>query len=113
MPGRPTRVASAVEVALREQLGGAAERLAEAQARIAWGEVLLEEFGHAQPSPGSRLVGVERGVAGVEVADAMLAQEITLRKRRLLHALNARLSDRPGAGGPVVELRVRVNRRAR
>lgn len=113
MPGKPTRAASALEQALQDQLGGdAPERLAAAQAGIAWGEVLLDEFGHVQPAPGSRLVSVSRGVARVEVADGMLAQELMLRRPRLLRGLNRRLHDRPGGGPPIVELRVSVNRRA-
>ncbi|MFN2484548.1 MAG: DciA family protein [Candidatus Limnocylindria bacterium] len=112
MPGRPTRAATAVEAALREQLGAdGPNRLAAAQARIAWDEVVVEELGDAREMPASALVGLARGVASVEVADAMLAQELRLRKPGILRRLNARLRDRPGSGAPVVELRIRVNRR--
>ena len=114
MPGRPTRAASALEQALGDQLGGpGAERLAAAQARIAWGEVLLDEFGHVQPAPGGTLVSVTRGVARVEVPDSMLAQELVLRRERLLRGLNRRLHERPGGGPPLVDIRVSVTRRSR
>ena len=114
VPSRPTRAASALEQALSDQLGGdAAQHLAAAQARIAWGEVLLDEFGHVQPTPGSALVSLARGVARIEAPDSMLAQELTLRRERLLRGLNRRLHERPGGGPPIVELRVAVARRPR
>ena len=114
MPGRPIRAANALEQALADQLGGGgADRLAAAQARIAWGEVLLDEFGHVQPTPGSSLVSLERGIARVEAPDSMLAQELTLRRDRILRGLNRRLHERPGGGPPIVDLRVSVARRPR
>ena len=113
MPGRPTRAAAAIEAALREQLGvEAPDRLAAAQARIAWDEVVVEELGLIDGMT-SALVGLNHGVGSVEASDAMLAQELSLRKPGLLRRLNARLRDRPASGAPVVELRVRVNRRLR
>ena len=114
MPGRPIRAANALEQALTDQLGdGGADRLAAAQARIAWGEVLLDEFGHVQPAPGSSLVSVVRGVARIEVPDSMLAQELSLRRERILRGLNRRLHERPGGGPPIVDMRVSVARRSR
>lgn len=89
------------------------DRLAAAQARIAWAEVMVDQFGHVQPAPGIPLVGISGGVARVQAPDGMLAQELTLRKPGLLRELNRRLIGRPGAGAPVVDLRVTVGRRAR
>lgn len=110
-PTRPATSASAAERALRQDLGAEGlERLATAQARIAWSELMAElgftEFGTA------RLVHLRGGIASVEATDPMLGQELSLRRDRLLQQLNQRMRGRPAAR-PVLELRVSVNRRAR
>ena len=108
---RPSTAASAVERALREGVGPAGlERLATAQARIAWTE-LMEELGFARIAA-TRLVSLRDGVAQVETADPMLAQELSLRRDGLARQLNQRMRGRPAAR-PVLQLRVSVARRSR
>lgn len=110
-PTRPATAASAAERALRQELGPPGlERLASAQAGIAWTE-LMEELGFTQFGA-TRLVQLRGGVASVEVADPMLAQELSLRRDRLVRQLNQRMRGRPAAR-PVLELRVAINRRSR
>ena len=110
-PSRPASAASAAERALRQEVGAAGlERLATAQARIAWGE-LMDELGFTQFGA-TRLVALRGGVASVEAADPMLGQELSLRRDRLVQQLNQRMRGRPAAR-PVLELRLAVSRRAR
>ena len=104
-------VGSLIEAALRRQLGSeAADALARAQARPAWQEVIAD-LGLGGGGLFSRLMALREGIADVDASDGMLAQELTLRRDRLLRDLNARLRRRPGAGPPIRAIRVAVARR--
>lgn len=100
----------AVQRALLDCVGpGAAEQLALAQARLAWGEVV--ESGGLERGPlHSRLVTVVGGQAVIEASDPILAQELTLRAADLTHAVNTRMAGRPGATIVVESLAVSVHR---
>jgi hypothetical protein len=103
--------AIAVQRALLDCVGpGAAEQLAQAQARLAWREV-VEAAGLEREPLHSRLVTVVAGQGVVEASDPILAQELTLRSTELAQAINARMAGRPGATIVVHGLAVSVHRR--
>ncbi len=87
----------------------AAEELALAQVRVAWDEVVAEA--RLQRGPlSSRVRRVTGGTAHVETSDAMLAQEIGLRRDALVWAVNERMRGRPGATIVLIGLAVSVGR---
>lgn len=101
---------AAVQRALAASMGpGAAEQLALAQVRVAWGEVLAEARLHRGPLS-SRVTRVTGGTAHVAASDAMLAQELTLRSEALVWAVNERMRGRPGATISLIALAVSVGR---
>ena len=107
----PHTAADAAERALRQELSASGlERLATAQARIAWSE-LMDELGFASIGA-THLVTLRDGVASVEATEPMLGQELSLRREVLVRQLNQRMRGRPAAR-PVLELRVSVRRRPR
>jgi hypothetical protein len=111
-PGRPgvEEASSAVQRALLACIGpGAAEEIAQAQARLAWQEVVAEA-GLDRGPWSSRLVRVTNGVARVEASEAMLASELRLRGDALVWAVNQRMAGRPGASHRVRVLSVAVGR---
>ena len=87
----------------------AAEEIAQAQARLAWQEV-VSEAGLAGGPWASRLVRVTNGVGRVEASEAMLASELRLRGDALVWAVNQRMDGRPGAAVRLRELAVRGRR---
>lgn len=94
---RAEEAASAVQRALLDCVGpGAAEQIAQAQARLAWVEVMAAA-GLDRGGLASRLVRVRNGTAEIEASEPILAQEITLRGEALVHAVNGRMAGRPGA----------------
>jgi hypothetical protein len=111
-PGRPgvEEASSAVQRALLACIGpGAAEEIAQAQARLAWQEVVAEA-GLARGPWSSRLVRVANGIGRVEASEAMLASELRLRGDALVWAVNRRMEGRPGAVFRLRELAVVVGR---
>jgi hypothetical protein len=101
---------AAVQRALAECMGpGAAEQLAIAQVRLAWTE-LMEEARLARPPLWSQVTRVTGGTAHVVASDAMLAQELTLRRDALVWSLNERMKGRPGATIVLLGLAVSVGR---
>jgi hypothetical protein len=102
--------AAAMQRALLECAGpGAAGQLAQAQARLAWAEI-VDEAGLNREPLHSRLVRVAAGTAHVEASDPILAQELTLRGEALVWALNRRMQGRPGATISVTRVAVSVGR---
>lgn len=103
--------ASAVHGALTTGLGPeAAERLALAQAQLAWQETVAEG-GLNRVGMESRLTRLEEGTAHVEATDPMLAQELRLRADALAWAVNRRMAGRPGAVARIERLAVSVGRK--
>ena len=99
MSHRPTteEAASAVQRALLQCVGpGAADQLAQAQARLAWLEA-VSDAGLHQEGMWSRLLNVSNGEASVVASDPMLAAELKLRGPQLVAAVNERQAGRPGA----------------
>jgi hypothetical protein len=88
---------------------GAAEQLAVAQARVAWGEVMADA-GLSRPPLWSRIVRITGGTAHVEASDPMLAQELNLRRDALVWAVNERMKGRPGATIVLLGVTVSVGR---
>lgn len=114
-PGRPgvEEASSAVQRALLTCIGpGAAEEIAQAQARLAWQEVVAEA-GLARGPWSSRLVRVTGGIGRVEASEAMLASELRLRSDALVWAVNRRMEGRPGATFRLRDLTVVVGRERR
>ena len=101
---------TAIQRALAASMGpSAAEELALAQVRVAWDEVVAEA--RLQRGPlSSRVRRVTGGTAHVEASDAMLAQEIALRRDALVWAVNERMRGRPGATIVLIGLAVSVGR---
>jgi hypothetical protein len=99
-----------VQRALTACMGpGAAEQLAIAQVRLAWAE-LMEEARLARAPLWSHITRVTGGTAHVATSDAMLAQELTLRRDALVWSLNERMKGRPGATIVLLGLAVSVGR---
>jgi hypothetical protein len=120
-PDRPRRpgaarqaaeeAASAVQGALSESLGAeAAERLALAQAQLAWQEAIAEA-GLDRGGLASQLLRVEGGTGHVTASEPILAQELRLRAEALAWAVNQRMAGRPGATLRIRRLAVSVGRR--
>lgn len=110
---RVADAASAVQRALLDCMGPeAAERLALAQARLAWQEAVTEA-GLEQGGLESRLLGIDGGTARVEASEPILAQELRLRADALAWAANRRMEGRPGATMRLQRLAVSVGRRRR
>lgn len=107
---RREEAGAAVQRALVSCMGpGAAEQLAVAQVRVAWAETM--EDARLERGPlWSRVTRVTGGTAHVEVSDAMLAQELTLRSEALVWSLNERMKGRPGATIRLLGLAVSVGR---
>jgi hypothetical protein len=94
---RPEESAVAAQRALLKSMGPeAAEQLALAQLRVAWGEVGATA-GLARGGMASRLTRYSNGTGHVRASEAILAQELTLRADALVRAVNERLHGRPGA----------------
>ncbi len=107
---RAEEAATAVQRALLSCVGpGAAEQIAQAQARLAWAEAVAAA-GLERAGMESRLVRVRNGIADVVASDPILAQELTLRADALVHGVNARMAGRPGATIVLVRLAVTVGR---
>jgi hypothetical protein len=88
----------------------APQQLAQAQARIAWSEV-VGAAGLEQGTMSSRLTGVSGdGVGHVEASESILAQELTLRAEALVWAVNRQMAGRPGATIELRRLAVSVSR---
>lgn len=103
--------ASAVHGALTAGLGPeAADRLALAQAQLAWQETVAEG-GLNRAGMESRLTRLEEGTAHVEASDPMLAQELRLRADALAWTVNRRMAGRPGAVARLERLAVSVGRK--
>jgi hypothetical protein len=101
---------AAVQRVLMTCIGpGAAEQLAQAQARLAWQEV-VEAAGLARGQLSSHITRVRNGVAQVEASEPILAQELTLRADALLRNVNARMAGRPGATIELRRLAISVGR---
>jgi Dna[CI] antecedent, DciA len=101
---------AAVQRALLACMGpGAADELAQAQARLAWQEAVAGA-GLAIGELSSRLVRVANGTAQVEASEPILAQELTLRADPLLREVNRRMAGRPGATIVVRRLAISVGR---
>ena len=113
MSGRDARAANAgaaVRQALQDAIGpDAAEGLAVAQVRLAWGE-LMAEAGLERGPFSSRVLRVTGGTVHVEASESGLAQELTLRADALAWALNERMKGRPGASILVLGIAVSVGR---
>ena len=109
MSGRES-AGTAVQRALTASIGpGAAEQLALAQVRVAWGEMGAEARLERGPLT-SRVRRVTGGTAHVEASDPMLAQELTLRAEALTWAVNERMRGRQGATIVLIGLAVSVGR---
>ena len=94
---RREEAGAAVQRALAGCMGpGAAEQLALAQVRLAWGEV-MDQAGLERGPLSSRIANVTGGTAHVEASDPILAQELTLRAEGLVWSVNRRMAGRPGA----------------
>lgn len=107
---RTEEAASAVQRALLTCVGpGAAEQIAQAQARLAWAEVVAAA-GLERGGMESRLIRVRNGVAEVEASEPILAQELTLRRDALVHTVNTRMAGRPGATIVLARIAVSVGR---
>ena len=107
---RAEEAASAVHRALLACAGpGAAEKIALAQVRLAWQEV-VESAGLQRGGMTSRLIAVVRGTAQVEASEPILAQELNLRGEALAHAVNQRMAGRPGATMVIGRVAVSVAR---
>ena len=88
---------AAVERVLLDAIGPeAAVEIAQAQARVAWEEVVAEA-GLARGGMRSRLVRVANGIGQVEASEPILANELRLRGEALAWAVNRRMTGRPGA----------------
>ncbi len=88
---------AAVERVLLDAIGPeAAVEIAQAQARVAWEEVVAEA-GLARGGMRSRLVRVANGIGHVEASEPILANELRLRGEALAWAVNRRMTGRPGA----------------
>ncbi|HET9878127.1 MAG TPA: hypothetical protein VFQ81_02320 [Candidatus Limnocylindria bacterium] len=88
---------AAVERVLLNAIGPeAAVEIAQAQARVAWEEVVAEA-GLARGGMRSRLVRVANGIGHVEASEPILANELRLRGEALAWAVNRRMTGRPGA----------------
>jgi hypothetical protein len=93
---------AALQRALLACIGpGAATEIAQAQARLAWDEV-VEEAGLARGGMRSRVTTVANGIAQVEASEPILATELRMRGEALAWAVNRRMAGRPGA---TIELR--------
>jgi hypothetical protein len=93
---------AALQRALLACIGpGAAAEIAQAQARLAWDEV-VEEAGLARGGMRSRVTKVANGIAQVEASEPILAAELRMRGEALAWAVNRRMAGRPGA---TIELR--------
>ncbi|MDH4334773.1 MAG: hypothetical protein OEW24_05875 [Chloroflexota bacterium] len=107
---RTEEAASAVQRALLTCVGpGAAEQIAQAQARLAWAEVVTAA-GLERGAMQSRLIRVRNGVAEVEASEPILAQELNLRGDALVHTVNGRMAGRPGATIVLSRIAVSVGR---
>lgn len=107
---RAEEAASAVQRALLSCVGpGAAEQIAQAQARLAWAEVVAAA-GLERGGMESRLIRVRNGIADVEASEPILAQELALRADALVHGVNVRMAGRPGATIVLARLAVSVGR---
>ena len=105
-----TAASAAVQRAMAACMGpGAAEQLAIAQVRLAWDET-MEQSRLARDPLWSRVTRVTGGTAHVEASDAMLAQELALRRDALVWAVNERMKGRPGATIVLLGLTVSVGR---
>lgn len=110
MSGNAEEAAAAVQRALLACVGpGAAEELAQAQARLAWQETVAAA-GLTGGGLSSRLLRVSNGVASIEASEPILAQELTLRADRLVTEVNRRMRGRPGATIEVNRLAISVGR---
>ena len=88
---------AAVERVLLDAIGpDAAVEIAQAQARVAWEEVVAEA-GLARGGMRSRLVRVANGIGHVEASEPILANELRLRGEALAWAVNRQMTGRPGA----------------
>jgi len=109
-PPSVEEAASALQRALLTCVGpGAAEQIAQAQARLAWQEVAAEA-GLTRGPMHSRLTHVANGSARIEASDAMLAGELRLRADALAWSVNQRMQDRPGASLRITTLTIVVGR---
>jgi hypothetical protein len=103
---------AAVQRALATCMGpGAAEQLALAQVRLAWGEVMADARLERGPFS-SRVTRVTGGTAHIEASDPALAQELMLRGEGLVWSVNRRMRGRPGATIELRRLAVSVGRGA-
>jgi hypothetical protein len=109
---RTEEAASALQRAMLSCMGpGAAEEIAQAQARLAWQET-VSDAGLERGALASRLIRVRSGMALVEASEPILAQELNLRADALVEAANRRMAGRPGATIVISRLTVSVARSA-